>query len=67
MYIALQTALLDVDVDKIILPEASSDEAQVRKHSVRQINVSTAICMNDIVLGASTGLPHLTDGYTTSP
>ncbi|KAG2341223.1 hypothetical protein BDR05DRAFT_949825 [Suillus weaverae] len=60
----LQTALLDVDVDETILPEASSDETQARKCSVRQIIDSTAIHMNDIVLG---GLPYLTDGYMTSP
>ncbi|KAG1811326.1 hypothetical protein EV424DRAFT_1349664 [Suillus variegatus] len=60
----LQPALLNVDVDEIILPEASSDETQARKHSIRQIIDSTAIHMNDIVLG---GLPHLTDGYMTSP
>jgi hypothetical protein len=37
MYIALQAALLDVDVDEIILPDASSDQAHARKNSVRQI------------------------------
>ncbi|KAG1853584.1 hypothetical protein C8R48DRAFT_777100 [Suillus tomentosus] len=37
MYIALQAALLDVDVDEIILPDASSDQAHARKNSIRQI------------------------------
>ncbi|KAG2740867.1 hypothetical protein P692DRAFT_20822457 [Suillus brevipes Sb2] len=33
MHIALQAALLDVYVDEIMLPEASSDQVQVGKHS----------------------------------
>jgi hypothetical protein len=37
MYIALQAALLDMDVDEIMMPDASSDQAQAGKHSVRRI------------------------------
>ncbi|KAG2094393.1 uncharacterized protein F5147DRAFT_778997 [Suillus discolor] len=43
MYIALQTALLDVDVDEIMLPEASPDEAKVRKHSGLQQDCLTSL------------------------
>jgi hypothetical protein len=64
MHIALQAALLDVYVDEIMLPEASSDQVQVGKHSVRQIIDSAAIRVNDIVIGASAGVPHPTYGCT---
>jgi hypothetical protein len=37
MYIALQAALLDMDVDEIMMPDASSDQAQAGKHSIRRI------------------------------
>ncbi|KAG2145753.1 hypothetical protein BD769DRAFT_1660877 [Suillus cothurnatus] len=36
MYIALQAALLDMDVDEIMMPDASSDQAQAGKHSGNQ-------------------------------
>ncbi|KAG1736391.1 uncharacterized protein EDB91DRAFT_1250004 [Suillus paluster] len=36
MYIALQAALLDVDVDDIMLPDAGLDQAQAGKHSKLQ-------------------------------
>lgn len=43
MYIALQAALLDVDVDEIILPDATSDQVQAGKNRVRQI-LSIHLC-----------------------
>lgn len=51
MYIALQAALLEVDVDEIMLPEESSDEIQtseVGENDVRQI-IDSMIYMDDII------------------
>ncbi|KAG2151553.1 uncharacterized protein EDB93DRAFT_1103006 [Suillus bovinus] len=59
MYIALQSALLDVDVDEIMLSEASSDEAQVGKHSGFQQDCLTSLMVTQRILnGINYIIPH---------
>ncbi|KAG0692288.1 hypothetical protein DFH29DRAFT_882698 [Suillus ampliporus] len=67
MHIALQAALLDVDVDEIMLPEASSDQVQVGKHDGLQQECLTPLMVARQFFNGVSYLLSLGTAVTTKP